>query len=164
MKEKIRSALLAGIMFAAGGVFAEGQVVRLSEPVNVTDEYEEFGGTLPAGHEPVALSALVAEGDKALGKTSVVEARVSRVCRKKGCFFIAQDGNTVVRVSFRDYGFFVPTDISGRRVTLVGELIEKTLSAKKAAHYKADLDDESAPLEAGVVYEIVADAVRVPLT
>lgn len=164
MNRIVPSAMLAAMLLCAGNVIAEGQVVRLSEPVNVTDEYEEFGGTLPADHDPVALSALVAEGDSALGRTAVVEARVSRVCRKKGCFFIAQDGDTVVRVSFRDYGFFVPTDISGRRVTLVGELVEKELSDEKAAHYRADLDDESAPLRAGVVYEIVADAVRVPLT
>lgn len=164
MKKAIPLSLFAAAIVATGGVFAEGQVVRLSEPVNVTDEYEEFGGTLPADHEVVSLSALVAEGEKALGRTSVVEARVSRVCKKKGCFFIAQDGNTVVRVSFRDYGFFVPTDISGRRVMLVGELVEKSLSPEQAAHFRADLDDESAPLGAGVVYEIVADAVRVPLT
>jgi len=164
MEQAIRSGLLAGLLFAAGGAVAEERVVRLSEPVNETDEYEEFGGTLPAGHEAVSLSALVAEGEKALGKTSVVETRDSRVCRRQGCFFIAQEGDTVVRVSFRDYGFFVPTDISGRRVTLLGELVRKELSAEKAAHYRADLDDESAPLRAGVVYEIVADAVRVPLT
>lgn len=163
MKRITYSTIAAGLLFAASSVFAEEQVVRLSEPVNVTADYEEFGGTIPAGQEPVTLAALVADGESALGKTSVVEARVSRVCRKKGCFFIAQDGDTVLRVSFRDYGFFVPTDISGRRVTLLGELVEKQLSAEEAAHYTADLGDGSTPVEAGRVYEIVADAVRVPI-
>ena len=151
------------IVFATGAAFAGEAVVRLSEPVNVTDEYEEFGGQLPAGAEPVALSALVASGDSALGKSSLVEARVSQVCQKKGCFFIAQDDDTVVRVSFRDYGFFVPTDIAGRRVLLSGVLVERELSADEAAHYAADLGSAASPVDAGVVYEIVADAVRVPV-
>ena len=163
MKQKSHSAIFAAILLAAAGVSAEDAAVRLSEPVHVTGTYEEFGGRLPADREPVTLSALVADAGSALGRPAVVEARVSRVCRKKGCFFIAQDGDTVVRVSFRDYGFFVPTDISGRRVTLSGELVETTLSAEEAAHYRADTADDSAPIRKGVAYEIVADAVRVPL-
>ena len=67
----------------------------------------------------------------------------------------------MLRVSFKDYGFFVPTDISGRRVTMVGELVEREISEDQAEHMSEDLGEEGA-MQAGVVYEIVATSVRVP--
>ena len=158
MKHLITGALL----LAASVVFAGEQVIRLSEPVHATDDYEEFGSRLPDQPETITLAALVAGAESALGKTSIVEARVAKVCQKKGCFFIAQDGEAVVRVSFKDYAFFVPTDIGGSRVLLSGVLVEREVTEEEAAHYAADLKTETTPVKAGVVYEIIADGVRVP--
>jgi hypothetical protein len=146
----------------ATAVFAQQQAIRLSDPVNVTEHYEEFGTSLPDDPKPVTLAALFADAESALGNNSVVETRVSKVCQKKGCFFIAQDGDVVVRVSFRDYAFFVPTDISGRTVMLSGTLVRRDVSDEQAAHFAADLGVEKTPVSAGVVYEIIADGVRVP--
>ena len=141
-----------------------GGVIRLSEPVEVTDTHETFGSAMPESVEPVSLSMLVANHGDYIGKSVAVETRVSKVCRKKGCFFIAQDGATVVRVSFKDYSFFVPTDIGGQQVTLMGELQLKEVSAEQAEHYAADLGAESAEMAPGPQFEIVATAVRVPIS
>jgi hypothetical protein len=142
----------------------EGGVIRLSEPVEVTDTHETFGSAMPGSVEPVSLSSLVANHGDYVGKSVAVEARVSKVCQKKGCFFIAQDGATVVRVSFKDYSFFVPTDIGGRQVTLLGELQLKEVSAEQAEHYAADVGAENAGIAPGPQFEIVATAVRVPIS
>lgn len=150
---------LAGQFALAGD---EAKVIRLSDPVEVTDTHETFGAVMPETAEPMALAALVAQHDDYAGKSVVVEAHVSKVCQKKGCFFIAKDGATIVRVSFKDYGFFVPTDISGRDVTLVGELRQVELSAEQAAHLEDDLGAADAAIPAGPQFEIVASAVRVP--
>ena len=40
--------------------------------------------------------------------------RVADVCRRKGCWTILRDGDTQVRVRFKGYSFFVPTDSQGR--------------------------------------------------
>ena len=100
-------------------------------------------------------------GDSYVGEPVLITARVSQVCQRKGCFFIAQEGPAVLRVSFADYSFFVPTDISGRRVTMAGELVRREITTEQAEHMNSDLGG-SAPIEAGVVYEIVAISVRVP--
>ena len=84
------------------------------------------------------------------------------MCQKKGCFFIAQQDQHILRVSFRDYGFFIPTDSSGKTVTLAGVLVQKDISPEQAAHYKADLNSDTEMVKPGVVYEIVADSVRIP--
>ena len=164
MKRLSLSAIAASlILTVAGTAYAEeaSDVVRLSEPVESTADYETFGTALDESLTDVTLTTLVEDSDSYLGEPVLVTARVSQVCQKKGCFFIAQDGGAMLRVSFKDYGFFVPTDISGRRVTMVGELIQREISEEQAAHMSEDLGDADA-MQAGVVYEIVATSVRVP--
>ncbi len=156
----IVASLLVATQLARAG--DEPKVVRLSEPVAVTATHETFGAVMPETVEPVALSALVAQHDDYAGDSIVVAARVSQVCQKKGCFFIAQDGDTTVRVSFKDYSFFVPTDISGRNVTLVGELREVELTEEQAAHLEGDMGSDAAHVAPGPQLEIVATAVRIP--
>ena len=151
--------LLAGQPAIAGN---EASVVRLTEPVEVTETHETFGGAMAENLEPITLSTLVENHADYEGSSVMVETRVSQVCQKKGCFFIAQDGDTTVRVAFKDYGFFVPTDISGRRVTLVGELKRVELSEEQAAHLEEDLQSADADVAPGLQFEIVATAVRVP--
>ena len=112
--------------------------------------------------EPVALAALVEDHTEYAGKSVAITARVSEVCQKKGCFFIAQDGATTVRVSFKDYSFFVPTDISGRDVTLVGKLRQVELTEEQAAHLEEDMGSNGVDVAPGPQFEIVASAVRVP--
>jgi len=136
-------------------------VVRPSEPVEATSDYETFGSLLPDEGETHALSTVLSAGNDYLGREFKATARVAQVCQVKGCFFIAQDGPFVARISFQDYSFFVPSDISGRMVTLAGRLKVRDLSAQQAEHYNADIGDPKA-LKPGQQYEIVATSVRVP--
>ena len=133
--------------------------MRLSEPVATTDTTETFGSALD---ESAPLVELADVGAATVGKTVRIESRVSQVCQKKGCFFIAIDGDTTVRVSFKDYGFFVPTDISGKRVTFVGEVVEKEVTKEEAEHLADDMGEASAAVAPGKTYEIVATSVRLP--
>ena len=156
-------ALLAvGTGVAADPGADEAKVIRLSEPVEQTVDSESFGAPLDDSVPLVALEKIASSGSDYAGKSVRVETRVAKVCQKKGCFFFAQEGNSVVRVSFKDYGFFVPTDVSGKRVTLVGEVVAREVTAEEADHYADDLGADAPPVKQGEVYEIVASAVRVP--
>ena len=155
----------AAIVFVATGASqaaGETRVIRLSEPVAQTDDFETFGALLDESVPMIALEKLAQDGGDFLGRPVRVTARVAQVCQKKGCFFIAREGNSVVRISFKDYGFFVPTDIGGKRVTLVGEVVAREVTPDEAAHYAEDLGTAGSPVEPGMVYEIVATSVRVP--
>ena len=126
---KALSTLAIAAIFALPALAsADDQVVRLSEPVEVTDDYEVFGSKFEPGGEPAALAEIIANDDAYADKQVVVKTRVAKVCQKKGCFFIAQDGEAMARVSFKDYGFFVPTDTGGKTVTLVGTFSKKVIS------------------------------------
>lgn len=154
--------ILASMLSSPGGALAdESGVVRLSEPVEATDTHETFGARLPEAGQAMALAELLADGERHLDREVKVITRVAQVCQRKGCFFIAEDGIHSARVSFKDYAFFVPSDISGRTVTLAGELKRKDLSADQAEHFNEDMQAESV-MKPGPQYEIVATSVRVP--
>ena len=82
---------------------------------------------------------------------------------KKGCFFIARDWDTMARVTFKDYGFFIPTDSADKQVILSGTFSRSQLSAEQADHYASDLGVSG--LEAAIPqfeYLIVANSIRIP--
>ena len=142
---------------------ADDQVIRLSEPVEVTDDYEVFGSKFEPAGEPVALAEIIANDDAYADQEVVVRTRVAKVCQKKGCFFIAQDGEAMARVSFKDYGFFVPTDTGGKTVTLVGTFSKKVISEAQAKHFAEDAgEDPSTVTGDRTEYAIVATSVVIP--
>lgn len=158
----INKAILFFTLSLIGLSTTQAEVIRLSDPVQKDASSETFGQPLSALPQRVALKTLLESPAEYLKHPFSVTTKVAKVCQKKGCFFIAQAGSEIIRVAFKDYGFFVPTDIGGKTVTLVGELITHQRSAKQAEHFSKDLGENSA-LESGLTYEIVATSVRVPI-
>lgn len=143
-------------------VNSKAETIRLSEPVASDAQSETFGA--PINHElpRVNVDALASAPQEHLGNEFQVELPIAKVCQQKGCFFIAQAKQRVFRVSFRDYGFFIPTDAGGKTVLINGELISKELSSKQAAHFNSDLKSSAQSIRAGLSYEIVADSIKIP--
>jgi len=158
-----RSALAVMALVLVSTALADGPaVVRLSEPVASDAESETFGAALATEAAAVPLAEVIADADSFVDQPVIVTARIDRVCQKKGCFFIARDGDALVRVSFKDYSFFIPTDTAGRQATFAGELKRETVSEESANHYAKDLGDtKPALLETGPAYTIVASAIRI---
>jgi len=140
------------------------ETVRLSEPVATNATSETFGAMIDSTLATTDLASLLAQPTEQLGKKVIIETKINKVCQKKGCFFIAQQNKHTARVSFRDYGFFIPTDSSGKTVLLSGELVEKQMTQEQAEHFSSDINSESEVLKAGKVYEIIADAIQIPRT
>ncbi|MEO1034044.1 MAG: DUF4920 domain-containing protein [Pseudomonadota bacterium] len=160
---RLPTAMLAALAFFAGDCsLAETVAIRLSEPVASTDTYEDFGAALPATLSPRSLRDVLADPSVNADEDVTVTARIEQVCQKKGCFFIAQDGETVARVVFKEYSFFVPTDSSGKTVTFVGRVQQNELSADDAAHLDKDLKAEPGTNRAGTETLLIASAVRIP--
>lgn len=153
------SALLACALVSAG----DPEVVRLSEPVQMTDSHEVFGAPLPEGGDLLSIGELVGNSEVYQGQTVLVETRIAKVCQKKGCFFVAQEGADTVRVTFADYGFFVPTDSGGKTVKLSGTFSRKPLDKAEADHIAEDLGEAPAEQPPAFEYAIVATAVAIPL-
>ncbi|GGK70136.1 DUF4920 domain-containing protein [Rufibacter glacialis] len=85
---------------------------------------------------PSALPALLANEDSA--KTTVA-TQVVEVCQKKGCWIkVAVDGQEPMRVTFKDYGFFMPKDIVGKEIVFEGVVVRDTVSVDDQRHYAED--------------------------
>lgn len=139
----------------------ETEVVRLSEPVEVTENYETFGAPLPQSGTAISLVQLLGNSEEYLGQEVLISTKIAKVCQKKGCFFVAQEGAASARITFKDYAFFIPTDSGGKDVTLVGTLSRKPLSAEQAEHYARDLGESAAAEVPPFEYAIEATAVKI---
>lgn len=71
---------------------------------------------------------------------------VESVCQAKGCWMNITDGNAQndIFVKFKDYGFFMPKDISGRQVIMDGVAYRELTSVDELRHYA---EDEGLPQE-----------------
>lgn len=164
---KIRSVMLvSALMLGASLVQADDQaaareVIRLSEPVYATTQFEEFGDRLSRTEPALSLSEVIADREKYLDQAVLISTPIAKVCQKKGCFFIAQDGAATARVTFKDYGFFIPTDSARKRVLLEGTFSQREVGVEEATHLAEDLG-ESMPGRPHLEYLIVAQAIRIP--
>ncbi len=163
----LNKALALTAALVISGTAPAGEVKRLSEPVMETDTHEIFGAPLPQSNQVLSLSDLIGNDDAYLGKEVTVSTRITKVCQKKGCFFLAQDGDAMARITFKDYGFFVPTDSAGKSVMLAGVFSRQDLSAEKAQHLAEDMGEKPAgpneePLTGGFEYAIEATSVSIP--
>lgn len=83
------------------------------------------------------------EVDAKLGKATKadmkVEGEVVTVCKKKGCFMKLKTANgETMMVKFKDYAFFMPKDIEGRKVVIDGFAQRKITSVEDLQHYAKD--------------------------
>ena len=91
------------------------------------------------------LEDVLAKASDFTGKNIRIEAKVARVCKKKGCWFTLQpDANSgeFVRVTMKDYGFFVPKDCDGKKAVVEGVFKSVELSEGARKHLADDAGDD----------------------
>lgn len=98
------------------------------------------GVKLPADQKTTSLDAIADQPEKYSGKEVCVEGSISAVCQAKGCW-MTMAGSKVTsraRVTFKDYAFFVPKTVKGKKVKLLGEVKVKMLSDAERKHLAED--------------------------
>lgn len=67
------------------------------------------------------------------------EATVNSVCKMKGCWMVLDlPGGNDPMVKFKDYGFFVPKDIEGKKVIVSGKAYLAETSVEEQKHFAED--------------------------
>ncbi len=71
---------------------------------------------------------------------TTMKARVSEVCQVKGCWMTLESdaSSEPMVVKFKDYGFFVPKDITGREVIIEGKAFKEVTPVEELRHYAED--------------------------
>lgn len=110
--------------------------------------------------EPMTLADLTTKSATGTLTDVQVKAQINGVCKKKGCWMTLADGENEMRVTFYDYGFFVPLDCENMVATLKGKASLDTISVADLQHYAEDAgqsEDEIAAITEPE-YELVFEA------
>jgi hypothetical protein len=101
-----------------------------------------YGAPLSGAGQAAALSSVLAAPESYAGKTVTVEGEVRRACTKRGCWMELAENMSAdargARVTFKDYGFFVPTDSAGAHAKLEGVVNVKTLKPAQVEHLESE--------------------------
>lgn len=111
-----------------------------TETVAIAGE-NSFGASFEAEEVLPATELLVAYDEAAVEDTvaTVLRGEVNAVCQAKGCWMtIAAGGEEEMMVKFKDYGFFMPKDISGREVIMHGIAYYEVTPVDELRHYAED--------------------------
>jgi len=134
---------------------------------NAENEFEVFGSTevdtadaISAG-EMMNLFAGLNPGDTIDVK---LKTTVTEVCQTKGCWMMAKlDDDTEARVTFKDYGFFVPLNAAESEAVIQGKAFLSVTDVDMLRHYAEDAGKDAAEInlitEDEVGYGLIADAV-----
>lgn len=116
-------------------------------------KYETYGAELNP-NDNLSTEVFLAEVSEE-EKPFKIKGTVQEVCQSKGCWMtLKNDQNESIRVTFKDYGFFVPKDLAGREVIIEGNATLKELEEDMAKHYADDAGkeyDESMKREVSIV-------------
>ena len=81
------------------------------------------------------------------GKDSMnvkLKGKIVEVCQKKGCWMKVDLGNNqTMRVSFKDYSFFVPKDAAGKNTVIEGWAYNDTTSVEALKHFAEDAGESA---------------------
>jgi len=134
-------------------------------PTAATAAGRTYGTPVQAtGAVPVQnIATLVGNQDSV--RTKLV-GTVADVCQAKGCWMTMQTATgQPMRIRFKDYGFFVPKDISGKTAVVEGYVLRETVPVDEQRHYAQDAG--KSPQEIAAItkpiqqYNFVADGVLV---
>lgn len=111
----------------------------ITTPVHIGDTYGEG-----VSNDAFAVAVSVNELEKMLKESEklenvVVKGTVTDVCPEKGCWVtLDSDSDQRFFVKMKDYGFFVSTDLKGKKIVLQGDAENKIVSVGELKHYAED--------------------------
>jgi hypothetical protein len=99
-----------------------------------------FGAKITAD-EAITFEELATKMGEADSLAVKITGTVGEVCQKKGCWMMLvsdKPGVPEMRVTFKDYAFFMPKDLTGKRVVLDGFAFVSETSVDDLRHYAED--------------------------
>ena len=117
MKKLVFAALVIAIAFSA-----------------MASEVIKRGAAIAPEAKAVTVDEIVAKPDAYAKKPVVVEGVVSSVCTNMGCWMELGE----MHMTFKDYGFFVPTDSKGFNARAEGVAKVRTMSKEEADHLEGE--------------------------
>ncbi len=128
-------ALIAALLSPASQPAAPQAQVKMAETQGALHRGAAFTLT---EKDRTTLDAVAAKAPEMAGKTVQVSGTVKSACIKKGCWMVLAGDTARARITFKDYGFFVPLDAAGSTAIVEGAVEVKTLSEAERKHLAED--------------------------
>jgi hypothetical protein len=111
-------------------------------PSNATvpNDGKHFGKMVDA-KKTISYETLLTKMEKVDSLNAKVTGKVSAVCLKKGCWMTMisdKPGQPDMRITFKDYAFFMPKDIVGKSVVIDGFARVETTPIDVLRHFAED--------------------------
>jgi hypothetical protein len=111
-----------------------------ASPAANAGEPRRFGSPISPG-TAVALSSVMEKPDAFQDQSLIVDAKVRRNCTRRGCWMEIADGSADApgcRVTFKDYGFFVPLDSAGSKARVQGTVQVRVVPGPEVEHLESE--------------------------
>jgi hypothetical protein len=117
---------------------------------DAANDGKHFGATITADNA-VAFESLYPKMETVDSMPAKITGTVGEVCQKKGCWMMLvpdQAGLPEMRVTFKDYAFFMPKDLTGKKVVLDGFAYVENTPVDVLRHYAEDAGKSKEEIEA----------------
>lgn len=134
MKNLTFPILIAVLTFAFNSIS-----VDVNAQSGATGNVKNYGAPITA-EGAISAEEFVTKMKGADSLATKLEAEVITSCIKKGCWMDVQlPGGEVMKVKFKDYGFFVPMEgLEGKRAVLEGYATKEVTDVATLRHYAED--------------------------
>lgn len=133
MKRTLFSAIVLSILAACSST----ATTELHSPENLKAKAVYGDSVLNDNVIQIAAVTTAMRGESK--QTMKIRGKVEEVCQEKGCWMTMKMANgDEMRITFKDYKFFVPKDLSGKEVIIDGYAYVDTTSVKQLQHYAKD--------------------------
>ncbi len=107
----------------------------------VAPGYKRYGDAITA-KDPVPLATVLKDPASYKGREVLVNGAVRQACTRKGCWMELAESmdpkGPGCRVTFKDYGFFVPTNSAGAQARVQGIVEVETVKASHVEHMEEE--------------------------
>lgn len=135
-------------LFACGNSTPKQENTTLVDSTATAASEQFFGDKITAENATPIADLKTLMGDKTELPVKL-QASVDAVCQKKGCWMDLKtaEGETM-RVTFKDYGFFVPKDAAGKEAIVEGVAKIEETSVADLKEYAKDAGKSKEEIEA----------------
>lgn len=124
-------AIILMTCFSIENTFSQDQVAG--------KDYKSFGAEFIKKEELPNTTSLYKNMQQKDTITTQLVGEITEVCQAKGCWMkVNLTTDDEVFVKFKDYGFFVPLDASGKKVVMNGNAFIEEQSVEEQKHYAKD--------------------------
>jgi hypothetical protein len=132
-------ALLAGSLTFSCQQKTEDAVATTYEVVGEVEVVPGNYGNILKAEDVVTTAEMISSVESQGEFTGKISGEIKEVCTKKGCWFSMELPNgESMRVTFKDYGFFLPTNSQGFPIVIEGVATLTETDVETLRHYAED--------------------------